>query len=292
MASKHVAQIGLQILSRLSLQRLNKIADGLAFVFAHTPNQLSRITRANICLCFGQSSDAEKKGLYRESLRNTCRSFLELAAVWCWPASDLLAQCEEVEVSSSFRESKRGKIIIAPHIGSWETLNLWLAAQGPTMSLYKRRKKQPALNQFMIDARSRNGATLVSTKAGGLRTLLKGLKNGDALMVLPDQRPGHNKAQIESVFFGYPALTSSLVQSVASRHACDIFIAAAIRNPQGTGFQIHLQPLDSAQISSDLETSANYMNQSIEAWVRRFPHQYQWAYRRFMTAIYKQHNCL
>ena len=79
---------------------------------------------------------------------------------------------------------------------------------------------------------------------------------------------------------------------MASRQECDVFIAAAIRNQPGDGFQIHLEPLDAAQISGDLETSARYMNQSIEAWVRRFPDQYQWAYRRFMTAIYEEHHCL
>ena len=292
MAKKHVAQIGLQILSRLSLHRLNKIADGLAYVCAHTPNQLSRITRANICLCFGQSSDTEKKQLYRASLRNTCRSFLELAAIWCWPAGDLLAQCEEVEICSSFRESRRGKIIIAPHIGSWETLNLWLAAQGPTMSLYKRRKKQPALNQFMVDARSRNGATLVSTKAGGLRTLLKGLQKGDALMVLPDQKPSRKRVRFKSTFLGFEAWTTTLVHALADRQHCDVFIAAAIRKEQGSGFQIYLDSLDGGKISGELETSVDYMNRSIEEWIRRFPQQYQWAYRRFTNDIYKDNNCL
>lgn len=292
MTGKHPAQLTLGALSGLSLRQLNHLADACAFILGLFPNQLSRMTRANICLCFSEYSTAEKKQLVQSSLRHTCRSFVELAATWCWSAQDLLASCEESDICPTFWQSSRGKIIIAPHLGSWETLNIWLAAQGPSMSLYKARKKQPALNQFMINARSRNGASLVSTKTGGLRTLLKGLQQGNALMLLPDQRPSRNKAKTESRFFGFPAPTTTLVQALANRQQCDLFIAAAFRNVQGTGFSIRLQALDSEKLSGDLETSADYMNTQIEQWVRECPEQYQWAYRRFTTKTYKKHGCL
>ena len=292
MAGKHLAEIGLRALSPLSLSSLNRLADSLAVVVRLSPNQLSRMTRASLCLCFADSSEAQKQTLFRESLRHTCRSFVELAAVWCWPANKLLSRCEEQQIDPSFRTSSRGKIIIAPHLGSWETLNLWLSAQGPTMSLYKARKKQPALNRFMVDARSRNGATLVSTRAGGLRTLLKGLQNGDALMVLPDQKPSRRRAKTRSTFFGIEAWTTNMVHALAHRQPCDIFIAAAIRKQDNDGFDIYLESLDNERISNDLETSVDYMNQTIEEWVHRFPEQYQWAYRRFNTQTYKTRNCL
>ena len=292
MPGKHAAQISLELLSGLSLRNLNRLAAGLALVLRLFPNQLKRTTRANICLCFDDLAITQKQQLLAASLRHTCRSFVELAAVWCWPADRLLATCNEVEVSPAFRESTRGKIIIAPHLGSWEALNIWLAAQGPLMSLYKARKKQPALNQFMVDTRSRNGASLVSTKTGGLRTLLKGLKQGDALMVLPDQRPSNRKAVVESAFFNRDAPTSTLVHALAHRSDCDLFIAAAIRNPQADGFNIRLELLDNATISGDLQESVDYMNRGIERWVRDNPEQYQWAYRRFKTKTYKKHNCL
>lgn len=292
MPGKPAAQICLEILSRLSLGNLNRLADFFAFLLGLFPNQLSRMTRANVCLCFSTYSAGQKQQLRRASLRHTCRSFVELAAVWCWPTEQLLASCEDSGISAAYRKSTRGKIIIAPHLGSWEVLNIWLAAQGPLMSLYKARKKQPALNQFMVDARSRNGAHLVSTKTGGLRTLLKGLKDGAALMLLPDQRPSRRKAKVTSPFFGYPAPSSTLVHALAHRQDCDLFIAAAIRNPQNSGFTIRLQLLDRERISGDLQDSVDYMNQSIEQWVREIPEQYQWAYRRFTTKTYKVNACL
>lgn len=292
MPGKHAAQICLTALSRLSLGNMNRLADFFAFCLRFFPNQLSRTTRANICLCFNTCTAEQKRQLQQAALRHTCRSFVELAAVWCWPAQRVLASCQETEVCPAFRESGRGKIIIAPHLGSWEALNIWLAAQGPLMSLYKARKKQPALNQFMVDARSRNGANLVSTKTGGLRTLLKGLKNGDALMLLPDQRPSRNKAKVQSRFFGFQAPTTTLVHALAHRQDCDLFIAAAIRNPQNNGFNIRLQSLDGGLIGGDLQSSADFMNESIEQWIREFPEQYQWAYRRFRTKTYKVNACL
>ncbi len=292
MAVKHVVQISLELLSRLSLASLNRLADLAASVVGVLPNQLSRMTRANICLCFNSYTPQQKQQLFKHTLRHTCRAVFELAAVWCWPAERLLANCEEVEVAKSFRNSDRGKIVIAPHLGSWETLNIWLAAQGPLISLYKARKKQPALNRFMIEARSRNGASLVSTKTGGLRTLLQGLKQGKTLMLLPDQRPSRKMTKAVSRFFNFDAPTSTLVQALASRQDCDLFIAAATRKQQGTGYEIRLQALDSTQISGDLQHSVDYMNRKIESWVRECPEQYQWAYRRFHAKTYKNHGCL
>ena len=125
-----------------------------------------------------------------------------------------------------------------------------------------------------------------------MRTLLKGLQQGDALMVLPDQRPTRRKAAVISRFFNFDAPTSTLVHALAHRTDCDLFIAVAFRNPESDGFDIRLEAVDRDLIGGELQSSVDYMNQKIEHWVRENPAQYQWAYRRFKRKTYKNNGCL
>ena len=92
------------------------------------------------------------------------------------------------------------------------------------MYLYKRRKNK-AVDQFVKASRSRTGGVPVPTKKAGLRQLLIGLKRGDSLVILPDQKPSANKARIDSSFFGHSAPTTTLVQNLCSKLDCDVFVA-------------------------------------------------------------------
>ena len=146
--------------------------------------------------------------------------------------------------------------------------------------LYKRRRNAAA-DHFIKTARARSGGILVPTSVRGLRKLFIGLKQGASLMILPDQRPGKKKAQVASQFFGADAPTTTLVQNLCRKIDCDVFIASMCRsNPPGE-FSLRIRPLEHRRLAAGEASSAQYMNDQIEALVRQQPSQYQWAYRRF-----------
>jgi KDO2-lipid IV(A) lauroyltransferase len=187
------------LLSRLSLRGQYRLGRLLGLVLRYTPNQISRQTRENIELCFAELERGERRRLFRESIDHTCYSMTELGAVWCWPVERVLATITSLDICEEFDRGGKARIILAPHLGSWETLAVWLGRHCEAIMLYKRRKrKHQATDRFMLEARSRSGGTLVSTKKQGLRRLLLGLKQGKSLMILPDQRPGGGKASIAS----------------------------------------------------------------------------------------------
>ena len=120
-----------------------------------------------------------------------------------------------------------------------------------------------------------------------MRKLLIGIREGRTLMILPDQRPGRNKAFIESTFFGFDAPTSTVVPNLCSKVECDVFIATMYRSTPVGEFGLRIEPLDYARLSGDEVESAAYMNGAIERLVRDYPGQYQWGYRRFKSTAYK-----
>lgn len=262
-----------------------RVADWIAFILRNTSNQVSRQVRANIALCFADLDKDKQQNLYQESIRQTCYAMTELAAVWCWPVEKILARVTSIEVCEEFDRSTRGRIILAPHLGSWETLAIWLGNNCNAMFMYKRRKNK-AVDSFVKAARARSGGIPVPTKKHGLRKLLIGLKEGGSLMVLPDQQPARSKVKIEAKFFGVSAPTTTLVQNLSSKVDCDVFLARMKRSSPPGEFSLSIQPLEHERLAADEASSAQYMNDQIEQLARLSLEQYQWGYRRFSNNAY------
>jgi len=285
-AGKPAIQRCLELLSHVSLRNQYRLADCIAVVLRIFPNQVSKQTRDNIKLCFSHLAMTEQKQLYRDSIRHTCYSMTELAAVWCWPADKILACVTRVDICPEFDQTTKSKIILAPHLGSWEMLAIWMGYDYDAMILYKRRRDR-ALDSFILESRARSGSTLVPTKKRGLRKLLVGLRKGANLVILPDQKPAANKGRIESRFFGANAPTTKLVQALCAKVDCDVFMATVNRSDPPGEFGLRIERLEHSRLAADETESAQYMNDQIEQRCRLHLEQYQWGYRRFTTSAYE-----
>lgn len=288
MATRPLLQRCFELLSALPLPALYRLADAAALLLGATPNQVSRQTRANFALCFADLDPRRRRRLYRDSIRHTCYTMFELPAVWHWPLERLLARVDERGVCAEFRASGRCRLVLAPHLGSWEMLAQWLGANGDAMFLYKK-QKSAALDRYIAAARARGGGTPVSTKKRGLRELLRGVAAGKTIMILPDQKPARRKHRIAANFFGYLAPTMPLVQMLCAKARCDVFLAAMCRSEPAGRFELVIRPLQHARLAAAEADSAQYMNDAIERLVRDYLAQYQWGYRRFSDPVYRAH---
>jgi len=282
---KPAIQCILGLLTHFPLRFQYRFANAMAFVAGAIPNRFSRQMHENIGLCFPRLDQSAQEQLYRRALRHTIYVFTELAAVWRWPAEKILPCITTLDICAEFQQTDRGKIVLAPHLGSWEMLGIWLGQHCDAIILYKRLKDK-ALDEYIRQLRGRTGGTPVPTKKHGLRKLLIGLRTNSTLMILPDQKPGVGKARIKSEFFGISAPTTTLVRNLCNKVDCDVFIATIYRSSPPGEFGLIIQPLDRERLASDEATSARYMNDKIEQLVRQFPEQYQWSYRRFSNKAY------
>jgi len=283
--NKPAIQILLEVLSYFPIRIQYQLAGIMAFIVARTHNQVAIITDKNIRLCFDRLNRSKQRKLAKTSIRHTCISLIELAAIWCWPVNKMLAKIEQQNVCEQFSRSNKGRLVIAPHLGSWELLNIWLAENGNQFSLYKP-QRNAKVDSFIFRSRSRNGAQLVPTDASGLRKLLKGLKQGATVMILPDQKPNPGSAQIDSQFFGHAASTTALIRSICKKIDCDVFMGVMYRSEVATTFSLHIESLDHNQLATSDLDSAKYLNNQIELRVRSHREQYQWGYERFTRAEY------
>ena len=112
----------------------------------------------------------------------------------------------------------------------------------------------------------------------GVRALLKALKRGEAVGMLPDQAPKMGEG-LWVDFFGKPAYTMTLAARLTETGAAVIMVWAE-RLPAGAGYHFHLQQ-PTQPISGNTEERAVKISHEIECLIRQCPEQYLWGYNRY-----------
>ena len=119
---------------------------------------------------------------------------------------------------------------------------------------------------------------LAAADLSGVRGLIKALKRGEAVGLLPDQAPKMGEGKWLP-FFGKPAYTMTLAARLTETGAAVIF-AFGERLSGGAGYRMHLRG-PQFPIEGSLEERATAINREIEALIRSCPGQYLWGYNRY-----------
>lgn len=267
--------------SVLPLAWLHALARPLAALARGLHTREARVAARNIDLVFPELDPHSRTRLTRKTLRHTAMSLTELPKLWGAPESALalIRKVHGAEYLSAALARKQGLLIAAPHLGSWELLNLWLSRQAPMVILY-RVPQRAEFDEFLRGARGAFGAEPVRADPAGVRTLFRRLKEGHMVGILPDQRPKSGEGAW-GMFFGHPAKTMTLFGRLAHRSGAPVLLAWAQRLPRSGGFEIHIEPIGAGITDIDPVASNSALNTAIERAARKCPEQYQWTYKRF-----------
>jgi len=269
----------LRLLSRLPLRVLHAIGGLVGWLVILFPNRQRRNALINISLCFPHLSARQKIRLRNRCLREFGKTYLEIGRIWLRPAEEGLGLIRDVRGAPLLeRADGRGLVVLSPHLGAWELAGMYLVAQGPTTIFYK---PQKYLDELIVAARQRGGATLAPITARGIRALVKGLSGGEYAGILPDQEPRADKGAAFAPLFGIPAWTMVLVNRLARKSGARVIFMFAERLPRSAGFCIHCLPAPEGIDSDDDSIAAAALNQGIERCIAVCPEQYLWPYRRF-----------
>jgi Kdo2-lipid IVA lauroyltransferase/acyltransferase len=206
----------------------------------------------------------------------------------------------------------RGVVFLTPHLGCFEitaqayarryaTVNAGRAASLPAshpgsqsvnsnsdaevstraMTVLFRPPRKAWLHALITTARARPGLATAPTTLGGVKQIIKALKRGEAVGLLPDQVPPLGLG-VWAPFFAAPAYTMTLPARLAQQTGAAVLIAWGERLAWGRGFCVHVQPLR-AVLSADAALSAATVNAAMEDLVRACPQQYLWGYARYKS---------
>lgn len=181
----------------------------------------------------------------------------------------------------------RGVIFLTPHLGCFEMsaqaiATRWSAQQGPITVLY-RPARQAWLAKVMETARNRPGMQAVPTTLAGVRQMIKALRRGEAVGLLPDQVPPEGQG-VWAPFFGRDAYTMTLSARLAHSAGAQVVLIWGERLRWGRGFLVHVRPFsppDSPPLSTNAQAAAEQINAAMEALIHECPQQYLWSYARY-----------
>jgi len=223
----------------------------------------------------------------RASVAEAGRMVAELPRLWLRPPSQSIAdpvRWEGDDWVGGVLAQGRGVIFLTPHLGSFE-----VAAQAyaerfgdrwPVTVLYRPARKA-WLRELEATARARPGLLTAPASLAGVRQLLRHLRSGGTIGMLPDQVPPQGLGTW-APFFGRPAYTMTLAQRLARQAGVPMGVLWCERLPHGAGYVVRAHPLDDAPADDADETAAaTAINRSMEAVIRRCPQQYLWGYHRY-----------
>ena len=135
------------------------------------------------------------------------------------------------------------------------------------------------LRDLVDTARGRARLATAPTTLAGVKQMLKALKAGQAVGLLPDQVPPQGLGEW-APFFGRAAYTMTLPARLAQQTGARILLAWGERLAWGRGYRIHLRPLPGA-LAKEPAAAAAQVNALMEELIRECPAQYLWGYARY-----------
>ncbi len=186
-------------------------------------------------------------------------------------------------VDESFYEVKRlleqgqNIVFLTPHIGNFEVAVKYFAYHLPMdIKILYKPSKDPVIEQIMLEGRSETNITPVPTTRQGIVSLMKHLRSGGCIGILPDNVASGGDGEWVK-FFGQDVYATSLAAKICQMPNTHVVIVQNLRTK--TGFSSRCIPFK-PQATETREIMQEFYHE-LEKLVREAPEQYYWSYDRF-----------
>ena len=225
----------------------------------------------------------------RASVAEAGRLVSELPRLWLRPADRHIAdpvRWDGLDTLQALVAGGRGLVLLTPHLGSFEVSAQAYAEQfgqhQPITVLYRPARKR-WLRELEETARARPALATAPATLAGVRQMLRALKRGETVGLLPDQVPPDGMG-VWVPFFGQDAYTMTLAARLVQQTGAAVGLLWTERLPAGGGYVVHAEALPEALPErGDEAASALVINRAMEAVIRRCPRQYLWGYHRYKS---------
>ncbi|MEY4425896.1 MAG: hypothetical protein RL535_194 [Pseudomonadota bacterium] len=229
----------------------------------------------------------------KAAIASSGRMVAELPKLWMSTAGKAVGKAEapftwqgKEHIDAAYAAGK-GVIFLTPHLGSFEMIGqAWGQDFGPQskhnfgdFTVLFRPARKAWMSDLVANSRNRPGLATVPTNLSGVRQMIKALRKGEAVGLLPDQVPPDGMG-LWAPFFGRNAYTMTLAARLSAQTGATVLVGFGERLSLGKGYVLHIYPLKQA-LSEDLDTAVLQMNVEMEALIRRCPTQFLWGYGRY-----------
>ncbi|WIV97307.1 lysophospholipid acyltransferase family protein [Kinneretia aquatilis] len=272
----------LRLLSKCPLRLLHAVGAMAGWLTFWASPTYRRRYRANVAQA-GLAWSAVRGGVAAAG-----RMIAELPWLWLRPPGTPLGErvrWDGAELIEQALQDRRGLVLMTPHLACFEICAQAYAerfaesAQAPITVLF-RPARQAWLREVVDGSRGRPGLETAPANLAGVRQMIRALRQGHTIGLLPDQVPPEGLG-VWAPFFGHPAYTMTLASRLLQQTGARALLIWGERLEKGRGFVVHVRP--GPEIGRELtpESAALHINRSMEELILQAPSQYLWGYHRY-----------
>jgi KDO2-lipid IV(A) lauroyltransferase len=238
------------------------------------------VVQTNLRLCFPDWTPTQRKAVARQVFVHFAQAWLDRG--WLWHAPRAVLQ-SRLTLSDPDRVLKADlpTVLFAPHFvgldAGWTRLAMEEALR---LSTIYTQQSDPRVDAWVKQGRARLGRVTLFRREDGVKRLVKSMRQGEWLYLLPDMNFG---AQ-ESVFVPFYGVAAATVPSL-SRFAAlaEARVVPVVTYMTATGYEIRVMEPWPDFPTSDATSDTATMNARLQIWIDAQPAQYFWVHQRFKS---------
>lgn len=247
-----------------------------------------RVADKNLRLAYGDSMTERERGrLIKKVFQNFAAGLFEFLKAPSLSDDDIRrmvpVSAEQFAHIDELRARGKGVIVISAHIGNWELLARRGGIDGYRFSVVARQSPDDGMNEI-TDYVRRSGGYDVLARGNSAKAVLRKLKEGGIVAILPDQK----SEDVFVPFFGRLTGTVAGPATLALKTGAPILIVFCLRMAGGT-YKIEMPPDVDQTSTGDLDADRIRImadvTAEIEKVIRKYPEQWLWLHDRWKAPV-------
>ena len=263
----------------LPLSVARGLADIVGTIAAHADRHGRATALENLRAAFGSSPDHPR--VVRDCYRQFARTFVELFWSARLTPELLTSQCRFRfdDEAATFAAVEQGGIFITPHYGNFEWLAMAWRQRTRPLVIIAQDSNNPLVTPLITADRAHSGNEIVPQQ-GALLRLLRAVKSGKQVALLPDLTTPPKAGGVVVRMFGLKASLTTLPAALAQRTGCPIIPAISIPQKDGTYLLHFAAPIRPAP-DDDPAFVAQRCWDAFEPILRENPSPWLWMYKHW-----------
>lgn len=246
-----------------------------------------RTVTRNLRIAFPDMDAAERDRLAVDQWEQTGRTFAELAVMDRLTPESGRIDIVGLERLHAVRDSGRPVVLISGHLANFEVMAAVIMSAGVPCQVTYRAANNPYVDALIRQSRERYGIKLFAPKGDGTRELMAGMKRGESIALLVDQKYSQGP---EVEFFGQPVNASPGAARMALKFGTVMQPLSVVRLP-GVRFRVTAhEPIavpDTGDKAADVLAGVQAANRFVEDRVREHPVDWFWVHKRWPPQVYE-----
>ena len=270
----------MRLLAPLPLPALRALGAGLGRLLYALARRRRHIALVNLRLCYPDWSDARLHDVARRSFVLFSQAFFDRA--WLWHAPPAVVR-RRLRITGATQDlTREGAVVMfAPHFYGMDAGGSAVMDQieRPACTIYST-QSNPAVDAWMRAGRLRFGQATLLSRQDGVKPIVRALREGKMLYLLPDMDLGPQES-IFVPFFGIPTATVPSLPRFAKLGGARVVPVVTRLVPDG--YEVRVHPAWQSYPSDDVTADTARMNAELQTWIDAMPEQYYWVHKRFKT---------